>query len=169
MPALRSAAKSAIPTINGAILSDNAGLGGYANLQSFLGWRPAGAHMKYVSTAFLFLVLLFPLRALAQNGGSAADSANDAVTLGRRVFQQNCSICHTQATLTNPMYGPSLYRDLVSGKEEVVRDYIAKGSSKMPGFRYSLKPSEINAIVEYLKTVSKPAPRGSVNGEGPVD
>ena len=134
-----------------------------------LGWLLAGADMKYVSTAFLFLLLLFPVRAPAQKGGSAADSANDAVTLGRRVFQQNCSVCHTQATLTNPMYGPSLHRDLVNGKEEVVRDYIAKGSSKMPGFRYSLKSSEINAIVEYLKTVPKPAPRGPAKGEGPVD
>lgn len=139
------------------------------NLQSFLRWHSAGAGMKYVSMAFLFVVLLFPGGVPAQNGGGAPDSANDAVTLGRRLFQQNCSVCHTQATLTNPMYGPSLYRDLVNGKEEVVRDYIAKGSNKMPGFRYGLKASEINAIVEYLKTVPKPAPRGPVKGEGPVD
>src|SRR5436853_5298635 len=128
---------------------------------SFLGWRPAGADMKYVSTAFLFLLLLFPVRAPAQNGGSAADSPNDAVTLGRRLFQQNCSVCHTQATLTNPMYGPSLYRDMVNGKEDAMRDFIGKGSDKMPGFRYGLKASEISAIVEYLKTVPKPAPRSA--------
>ena len=87
-----------------------------------------------------------------------------------RLFQQNCSVCHTQATLTNPMYGPSLYRDIVNGKEEAMRDFIGKGSSKMPGFRYGLKASEINAIVEYLKTVPKPAPRSpQTKGEGPVD
>jgi mono/diheme cytochrome c family protein len=126
--------------------------------------------MKYVSTAFLFLVLLSPLRAPAQNGGSAPESANDAVTLGRRLFQQNCSICHTQATLTNPMYGPSLYRDLVTGREDAVRDFIDKGSTKMPGFRYGLKASDINAVIEYLKTVPKPAQRGpQTKGEGPVD
>src|SRR5690348_9922963 len=128
-----------------------------------------GAGMKYTWMTFLFLILLFPLRVAAQNGGSATDSANDTVTLGRRLFQQNCSICHTQATLSNPMYGPSLYRDLVNGKEDAIRDYIAKGSNKMPGFRYGLKASEINAIVEYLKTVPKPAPRGPAKGEGPVD
>lgn len=124
--------------------------------------------MKHVSIASLFLLLSLPLRVPAQIG-SPPDSAKDAVTLGRRVFQQNCSICHTQATVTNPRYGPSLYRDLVNGKEDAMRDYIAKGSSKMPGFRYSLKASEINAIVEYLKTVPKPAPLGPVKGEGPVD
>jgi mono/diheme cytochrome c family protein len=125
--------------------------------------------MRYVSMAFLFVALLLPIRVPGQNTSSAPDSAKDAVTLGRRLFQQNCSICHTQATLTNPMYGPSLYRDLVNGKEDAMRDYIAKGSNKMPGFRYGLKTSEINEIIEYLKTVPKPAARGAVKGEGPVD
>ena len=119
--------------------------------------------------AFLFGALLLPVRVPGQSTGSAPDSAKDAVTLGRRLFQQNCSICHTQATLTNPMYGPSLYSDLINGKEDAMRDYIAKGSNKMPGFRYALKTSEINEIIEYLKTVPKPAPRGPVKGEGPVD
>lgn len=126
--------------------------------------------MKYAWMILVVSVLVFPLTLRAQNSGSAPDSSNDTVTLGRRLFQQNCSICHTQATLTNPMYGASLYRDMVNGKEDMVRDYIAKGSSKMPGFRYGLKASEINAIVEYLKTVPKPAPRGpQAKGEERVD
>lgn len=124
--------------------------------------------MKYGSIALLLFVS-FPLILTAQNSGGGSTSPNDTVTQGRRLFQQNCSICHTQATLTNPMYGPSLYRDVVNGKEDAIRDYIAKGSSKMPGFRYGLKGSEIDAIVEYLKTVPKPAPRGPIKGEGPVD
>ena len=136
----------------------------------FFRWRPTGASMKYGSIILLSLVSLFPLALLAQKGGSGPDSANDAVTLGRRLFQQNCSVCHTQATLTNPMYGPSLYRDIVNGREDAVRDYIAKGSNKMPGFRYGLKASDVSAIVEYLKTVPKPAPRNpQTRGEGPVD
>ena len=126
--------------------------------------------MRYGSNLLLFLLLLFPLTLPAQNGNSMAASGQDAVTSGRRLFQQHCSVCHTQATLTNPMYGPSLYRDLVTGREDAVRDYIDKGSSKMPGFRYGLKASDINAIIEYLRTVPKPAQRGPQNkGEGPVD
>jgi mono/diheme cytochrome c family protein len=117
----------------------------------------------------LFLLSLFPLTLLAQNGSSASASPNDSVILGRRLFQQNCSVCHTQATLTNPMYGPSLYRDIVNGREDAMRDFIGKGSNKMPGFRYGLKASEINAIVEYLRTVPKPVQRGPQKGEGPVD
>jgi mono/diheme cytochrome c family protein len=126
--------------------------------------------MKYGSIVLPVLFLLFPLNLPAQNGSGASASPNDQVTLGRRLFQQNCSVCHTQATLTNPMYGPSLYRDIVNGKEDVMRDYVNKGSNKMPGFRYGLRASEINAIVEYLKTVPKPAQRTPQSkGEGPVD
>jgi len=126
--------------------------------------------MKYGSKLLLFALLLFPISLPAQNGNNAPASANDGVTSGRRLFQQHCSVCHTQPTLTNPMYGPSLYRDLVTGKEDAVRDFIDKGSSKMPGFRYGLKASDINAIIEYLKTVPKPAQRGpQTKGEGPVD
>jgi len=126
--------------------------------------------MRYGSNLLLSLLLLFPFALPAQNGNNAAASGQDAVTSGRRLFQQHCSVCHTQPTLTNPMYGPSLYRDLVSGREDAVRDYIDKGSSKMPGFRYGLKASDLNAIIEYLKTVPKPAQRGpQTKGEGPVD
>jgi len=124
--------------------------------------------MKHGSMVLLFL--LFPLTLPTQRADSASASPNDPLILGRRLFQQNCSVCHTQATLTNPMYGPSLYRDLVNGKEDAVRDFIGKGSPRMPGFRYGLKASEISAIVEYLKTVPKPAQRSpQTKGEGPVD
>jgi mono/diheme cytochrome c family protein len=125
--------------------------------------------MKLSSSFLLALILLVPLASQAQNGAGASSSPNDAVTLGRRLFQQHCSVCHTQATLTNPMYGPSLYRDTVEGREGAVRDLIGAGSNKMPGFRYSLAASEISAIVEYLRTVPKPAQHGSQKGAGPVD
>ena len=125
--------------------------------------------MRYGRIPLLFMLALIPIALDAQNGAGTSASADDSVTLGRRLFQQNCSVCHTQATLTNPMYGPSLYGELVKGKESAVGAIIGNGSNKMPGFRYGLKPSEIDAIVEYLKTVPKPAQRGPQKGEGPVD
>jgi mono/diheme cytochrome c family protein len=125
--------------------------------------------MKYGSMVLLFSIVLFPLTLAPQNGNSLPPP-HDTVTLGRRLFQQNCSVCHTQATLANPMYGPSLYRDIVNGKEDAMCDFIGKGSEKMPGFRYGLKASEIRAIVEYLKTVPKPSPRSpQTKGEDRVD
>ena len=109
--------------------------------------------MKY-GAIILWVILLSPPPLPAQRANTP--SANDA-QLGRRLFQQHCAICHTQPTLTNPVYGPSLYRDIVNGKEDVVRDLIARGSPRMPGFRYGLAASEISAIVDYLKTVPKPS------------
>jgi len=68
------------------------------------------------------------------------------------------------------MYGVALYKDVIDGNEGMVRDYIRNGSYRMPGFKYGSEPSEIDAIVQYLKTVPKPAPRNSqAEGEGPID
>ncbi len=125
--------------------------------------------MRYGSVVLVLVIALIPLGVAAQDRAGRSASSDDPVALGRRLFQQNCSVCHTQPTLTNPMYGPVLYRDIVNGNEELMRNYIAQGSAKMPGFRYGLKASDIDAIVQYLQTVPKPAPRGPQKGEGPVD
>jgi mono/diheme cytochrome c family protein len=119
---------------------------------------------------FVFLLSIAPAALPAPQ----SDSKTPALTLtqsnGRRIFQQRCAVCHTQVTPTNPMYGLTLYKDLVDGNEDMIRDYIRNGSKRMPGFKYGLEPSEIDAIVEYLKTVPKPAPRNSpAKGENQVD
>lgn len=119
----------------------------------------------------VFVLLLFPFTLPAQQpDGKTPLPPNNAQMLGRRLFQQHCAVCHTQPTLTSPMYGPALYNDIVNGKEDAMRSFIGKGSSRMPGFRYSLEASEINAIIAYLKTAPKPAQRSPQNrGGGPVD
>lgn len=111
--------------------------------------------------ALFFLLFAFPLAIPAQQ-----DKSNSPVTLGetqilgRRIFQQRCAICHTESTPGARRYGPVLSRELVDGNEETIRDFITNGSKgKMPGFKYGLELSEINAIVEYLKTVPRPAKR----------
>jgi mono/diheme cytochrome c family protein len=70
------------------------------------------------------------------------------------------------------MYGPPLYKDLVNGSEEAIKEIIRNGSAKMPGFKLGLQPSEIDAIVDYLKTVPKPAKSAqpATGGDmGPLD
>ncbi len=55
-------------------------------------------------------------------------------------------------------YGPLLNKQTVEDRESSVRTTIMEGEAGlMPGFRYGMEPSEINAIIEYLKTVEKPA------------
>jgi hypothetical protein len=81
-----------------------------------------------------------------------------------------------QPTITSRRYGPALYKDIVDGKEGAVREITAKGRpGLMPGFRYGLQPWEIDATIEYLKTVPRPTrldPTGtseSLKDEGPKD
>ena len=98
---------------------------------------------------------IFPLTVRAQQAGTETP-LNDVQKLGQRVFQQRCAICHAPARPGFQMYGPALYKGLVNGSEDAIKEIIRSGSSKMPGFKLGLQPSEINAIVEYLKTVPKP-------------
>jgi len=125
--------------------------------------------MRASALIFFFLLSSLPLTLAGQESNIKAPGLDKTQTLGRRIFQQRCGICHTQPT-ASPMYGVVLYRDLVDGNEDMIRDYIRNGSKRMPGFKYGLEPAEIDAIVEYLKTVPKPAPKNAQPGApGPVD
>jgi mono/diheme cytochrome c family protein len=110
--------------------------------------------MRHIRWAFLLSLAIFPLSARAQQANS--EKLNDAQKLGQRVFQQRCAICHAPARPGFQMYGSALYKDLVIGSEDAIKEIIRSGSNKMPGFKLGLQPSEIDAIVEYLKTVPKP-------------
>lgn len=75
---------------------------------------------------------------------------------GRALFIQRCSLCHLDR-LPRPRtsYAPSLgglLENATPDDARVVRNYIVKGGVKMPSFQYGLKPSEIDDIVEFLKT-----------------
>jgi mono/diheme cytochrome c family protein len=77
---------------------------------------------------------------------------------GRRVFQQKCAVCHVSTSSTAGQYGPMLYRGLVEGNEDSISETIVNGrGDKMPGFRYTLRPAQINDTIEYLKTLDKPS------------
>lgn len=130
--------------------------------------------MRVAALIVLCVLVVFPLAASAQQANSNANSnvtLNDTQILGRRIFQQRCAVCHTQSTPGARRYGPIIYKDLVDGNEDTIREFIRNGSTgKMPGFKYGLEPAEINAIVEYFKTVPRP-PRQAAGGaqEAPVD
>jgi mono/diheme cytochrome c family protein len=122
------------------------------------------------TVALLFLFgCAFPIPAQQTNPDSSPN-LNDTQVLGRRLFQQRCAVCHTESTPGARKYGPGLYKGLVDGNEDTIRALIANGSKgKMPGFKYGLEAPEIDAIVEYLKTVPRPAKRSSQGQEGGVD
>ena len=111
--------------------------------------------MRRIRWAILIFLGIFPFTARAQQANTEKPLGN-VQKLGQRVFQQRCGICHEAARPGFQMYGPALYKDLVNGSEDAIKEMIRSGSGKMPGFKLGLQPSEIDAIVEYLKTVPKP-------------
>ena len=84
-------------------------------------------------------------------------SFNDSQKLGLRLFSQSCGVCHTQVQQRSRQYGPMLSQDTLGGDEELIAEYIRNGTPLMPGFRYYFEPSQISAIVAYIKTVAPQA------------
>jgi len=77
---------------------------------------------------------------------------------GRRIFQQRCAVCHTQPTVVSKRYGPALYKEIVEDNDDNIRDTILQGrEGLMPGFQYGMTRTEVDSIIDYLKTVTRPA------------
>src|SRR6202166_4155696 len=119
--------------------------------------------MFLIGLCFLLATSL-PVRAQKYSGAPLTETQK----VGRRIFQQRCAVCHTLPTVVSKRYGPALYKELVEDNEDNIRDIIVQGrEGLMPGFQYGLSRAEIDSIVEYLKTVNRPArPKTNPNAEG---
>ena len=93
-------------------------------------------------------------QALPKAAPSAADK--ERVKRGEAVFNKYCPICHLgRPSKTSPFIGRNLRGILKNAKPEqetAVREFIRKGSDKMPGFQYNLTPAQIEDLIGYLKT-----------------
>ena len=119
--------------------------------------------MRHGVVVVVFVIVL-PLTAVAQGAPDA--SFTDTQREGLRLFSQSCGVCHTLVQQRTRQYGPVLSRETLGGDEELIREYIGNGTPRMPGFRYYFAPDQINAIVQYIKTVppqpaAAPAPAGA--------
>src|SRR5580704_10688982 len=94
-------------------------------------------------------LVIWPVAATAQS--------NDQTLLGMRLFNQSCRVCHTKPQLTSPQYAPVLSMNSLGGKTDVMREVIGNGTPRMPGFKYHFNPTEIDAIVAYIKTIPAPS------------
>jgi mono/diheme cytochrome c family protein len=106
------------------------------------------------------VVLMFVLAAGPVAAQTAAEPALDAAQLaGRNLFTQHCVVCHVKTLMTAARtYGPALSKNSLGGQADVMRELISNGTANMPGFKYSLEPTEIGAIIAYLKTLPPQAP-----------
>jgi mono/diheme cytochrome c family protein len=102
----------------------------------------------------LMLSWTWPLYALAQPA-----ALNQKELAGMRLFNQSCRVCHTRPLLNSPQYGPVLSKDTLGGDASALRDFISNGTPRMPGFKLTYTPDQIDAIAAYLKTVPAPAPQ----------
>ena len=84
---------------------------------------------------------------------SNPDQLSDKERLGWRLYEQSCSICHTKPNLVLGTFGPVLSRDTLNSRPELVREVIANGTPRMPGFKHHFAPAEIDAIAAYLQTL----------------
>ena len=93
-------------------------------------------------------------QALQKAAPRAADK--EMVKRGEAVFSKYCPICHVgRPAKTSPFVGRNLRGILKNAKPEqetIVREFIRKGSDKMPGFQYNLTPAPIEDLIGYLKT-----------------
>jgi mono/diheme cytochrome c family protein len=119
--------------------------------------------MRHPGAAIAAIVLSAAASASAQQ-----PQLNDTQKLGQALFVQSCGVCHLKPQLTAPQFAPVLSRESASGNEEGMRQIIANGSPRMPGFKYHFSETQIAAIASYLKTVppqaAAPAPAAKREG-----
>ena len=123
---------------------------------------------KLAGIILLGLGTIYSTSLAAQTPKSPSPNSAPALTeqqkVGEGLFVNNCSLCHLPHKEGNPKsteegtsYGPSL-KGLFRGakpvlNDQVARQFIMKGTQKMPGFQYSLDPKEIDSIIAYIKTL----------------
>jgi mono/diheme cytochrome c family protein len=82
---------------------------------------------------------------------------SEAALRGRGLWVQRCAYCHDGVgTPTYRTLGPWLDAETVGTAEgeAFVRKQIASGSARMPGFRYTLQPEQVDQIIALLKSVT---------------
>ena len=111
---------------------------------------------------FLASVLALPLATVAQEGKTVATVApgkpqTEPEKRGEALFAKHCPLCHIftnqkkalKIQASSDLIG--LFKDFTIS-EDAVRQLIQSGIPKMmPGFKYTLEPTELDNLIAYLK------------------
>ncbi len=116
----------------------------------------AGVKLGGVASSVLFRAFALLIMTLAAATASRAQS--DAS--GKDLFNQHCASCHFTET-TAQKIGPGLKglykrQTFADGKkitDATVTRWIEAGGKDMPGFKESLKPEQLRALISYLKSL----------------
>ena len=88
-----------------------------------------------------------------------APAAASAATRGEAWFYQRCSLCHMGRIVKDDTYQPmapkldGVLKNATPDRETAVREFVQRGSLRMPGFRYNFTPAEFEELIAYLKTL----------------
>jgi mono/diheme cytochrome c family protein len=115
-------------------------------------------HVGSVAVLTLLVLLSGPLSLQAQSEKEKAPQVSEEELKGQEIFLQRCSLCHVRKVIKPyRSYGPSLKgvltKDADEDQQSFVRQFIQNGTEKMPGFKYGLTPTQIGAVMAYLKTL----------------
>lgn len=109
--------------------------------------------------ALLGFGVLFPAGLAAQGAASAAPGVpkTDQQKSGEALFQQNCTLCHVFSG-DKKRFGVQSSTELIglykrpTVADDAVRLLIQGGlPGRMPSFRYTLAPREVDDLVAYLR------------------
>jgi len=114
---------------------------------------------KVARLVFLAFAVAFPLTLAAQSGPPAATPGKpqtDEQLRGDAIFQKTCFLCHIPTGQTKEL--KIAVTDLVGlfkrpgVTEQAVRQRIQEGiPGRMPGYRYTYTPAQLDNIIAYLK------------------
>ena len=86
-------------------------------------------------------------------------SATDQTAYGKDLFRQHCASCHFAETPARKI-GPGLKgmyaRPFSDGKKVTdagLSRWIEAGGKDMPGFKETITPEQIRALISYIKTL----------------
>lgn len=95
------------------------------------------------SASLLFVFLSLP--------GQAAGSGNPAPN-GAAIYNQHCVKCHGAGGKGVENFTPDLTK--ASGRSEWP-NIVKEGKGAMPGFKDSLKPAQLNAVLTHIRSLGK--------------
>ena len=87
---------------------------------------------------------------------------NEQQKRGQFLFLERCALCHVPKygkDVSTPRIPPvwfnleGLFKNADPDQEKTVREQILNGSDRMPGWKYTLGPKQIDDIIAYLKTL----------------
>ena len=110
--------------------------------------------MKHESAiARLAMLALAAAPAVWAQNNQSEGNLTERQARGRQLLAQSCGVCHLQASMGAKTYGPMLNKASGNGNDDIVRTFIMEGTPRMPAFKHYLKAADVDAIIDYVRTV----------------